>query len=49
VGKVSKAKKKKKRNWVGGGEKIKFPKIKTEIREKKLGRGQGENKVARKN
>ncbi len=33
--------KKKKKNWVGGGEKIKFPK-------KKLGRGQGENKVAKK-
>jgi hypothetical protein len=37
-------KKKKKReetNWVRGGEKIKFQKI-------KLGRGRGENKVAKK-
>jgi hypothetical protein len=48
VGKVSKAKRKKKRNWVGGGEKIKFPKIKNRDQGKKeLGRGQGENKVAK--
>jgi len=45
--KVSKQKKRK-RNWVGGDEKIKFQKERTEIREKKLGRGRGENKVAKK-
>jgi hypothetical protein len=49
VGKVSKAKKEKKRNRVWGGEKIKFQK-KTEIRgKKKLGRGRGEIKLQKKN
>jgi hypothetical protein len=49
VGKVSKAKKEKKRNWVGAGEKIKFPKKNLRSgKEKKLGRGRGENKVAKK-
>jgi hypothetical protein len=38
VGKVSEEKKKKK-NWVGGGEKIKFPKKKLRSGKKKLGRG----------
>jgi hypothetical protein len=48
AGKVSKAKKLKK-TWVGGGEKIKFQKKKSEIRgKKKLGRGRGENKVTKK-
>jgi hypothetical protein len=50
VGKVSKAKNEKKRNWVGAGEKIKFQKKNLRSGEKKkLGRGQGENKVAKKN
>jgi hypothetical protein len=42
---------KSKRNRVRGGEKIKFPKKKTKQRSggKKLGRGRGENKVAKKN
>jgi hypothetical protein len=35
-------KQKKKRNWVGPGEKIKFPKKKPEIRgKKKTGKGAG--------
>jgi hypothetical protein len=43
-------KSKRKRNWVRGGEKIKFQKKKTEIGgKKKLGRGWGENKVAKTN
>jgi len=54
VGKVSKAiffkKINKKRNWVGGWEKMKFPEKKNRDQEggKKLGRGQAENKVAKK-
>jgi hypothetical protein len=40
---------KQKKNWLGGGEKIKFQKKKSEIRgKKKLGRGRGENKVTKK-
>jgi hypothetical protein len=43
-------KSKTKQNWVGGGEKIKFPKKKPEIKgRKKLGRERGKNKVAKKN
>jgi hypothetical protein len=45
VGKVSKEKK---RNWVGGRKIIKFPKEKLKLRGKKLGKGHGENKVAKK-
>jgi hypothetical protein len=43
--------KKKKKNRVGVGETIKFPKKKKKNRDqgiKKLGRGRGENKVAKK-
>ncbi len=49
MGKVSKAKKEK-RNWVGAGEKIKFQKktLRSEGK-KKLGRGRGENKLAKRN
>ncbi len=47
MGKVSQAKKK--GNWVGGGEKIKFQKGNRDQGKKKLGRGRGENKVAKKN
>jgi hypothetical protein len=43
VGKVSKAKKK--RYWVGGGEKTNLPK-KTKIKEKNW-EGQGNNKIAK--
>jgi hypothetical protein len=44
-------KKLKKRNWVGGWEKIKFPKKKHRDQEgeKIPGRGRAENKVAKKN
>jgi len=41
-------KRKKKRNWVGGRKIIKFPKEKLKLRGKKLGKGHGENKVAKK-
>jgi hypothetical protein len=47
VGKVSP--KKKKKNWVAVGEKMKFQKNKNKDQgEKKLGGGQGENKVGKK-
>jgi len=41
-------KSKKKRNWVGGGEKIKFPKKNTEIRGKKNWEGGGKKIKSRK-
>jgi hypothetical protein len=49
VGRWEKFQKKKKRNWVGIGDKIKFPKKIRDKGKKKVGRGQGENKVPKKN
>jgi hypothetical protein len=46
VGKISKATKK---NWVGDGEKIKYPQKKQRSGKKETGKGAGENKVAKKN
>jgi hypothetical protein len=45
---VGKFTKQKKRPWVGGRKIIKFPKEKLKLRGKKLGKGHGENKVAKK-